>query len=82
MTTVVNMYEAKTRLSALVDQAVKGEDVIIARNGKPQARITSLEPAKGKIKYGLLKGKFTVPDGFDDPNPEIEALFHGGSKCN
>jgi prevent-host-death family protein len=78
--TVVNMYEAKTRLSALVDQAVGGDDVIIARNGKPQARITSLVPAKGKIKYGLFKGKFTVPDDFDTPNPDIEALFYGGPK--
>jgi prevent-host-death family protein len=77
---VVNMYEAKTQLSALVDQAVSGNDVIIARNGKPQARITSLVPAKGKIKYGLLKGKFTVPDDFDAPNPDIEALFYGGPK--
>jgi len=80
MNTIVNMYEAKTQLSALVDQAVRGEDVILARNGKPQARITSLVPAKCKIKYGLLKGKFTVPDNFDAPNPDIEALFYGGPK--
>jgi hypothetical protein len=37
-------------------------------------------PAKGKIKYGLLKGKLTVPDNFDAPNPDIEALFYGGPK--
>jgi len=80
MKTVVNIYEAKTQLSALVDQAVRGDDVIIARNGKPQARITSLVPAKGKIKYGLLKGRLTVPDDFDAPNPDIETLFYGGPK--
>ncbi|MDR3672402.1 MAG: type II toxin-antitoxin system prevent-host-death family antitoxin [Holophaga sp.] len=80
MPKVVNMYDAKTQLSALVDQAASGNDVIIARNGKPQARITSLVPAKGKIKYGLLKGKLTVPDTFDAPNPDIEALFYGGPK--
>jgi prevent-host-death family protein len=80
MNTVINIYEAKTQLSALVDQAVRGDDVIIARNGKPQARLTSLVPAKGKIKYGLLKGKLTVPDNFDAPNPDIEALFYGGPK--
>lgn len=80
MKTVVNIYEAKTHLSALVDQAATGDDVIIARNGKPQARITSLAPAKGKIKYGLLKGTFTVPDDFDAPNPDIDALFYGGPK--
>ena len=80
MGTVVNIYEAKTQLSALVDQAAGGDDVIIARNGKPQARITTLVPARGKIKYGLLKGKFTVPDDFDAPNPDIEALSCGGPK--
>jgi prevent-host-death family protein len=80
MNRVINIYEAKTQLSALVDQAVRGDDVIIARNGKPQARLTSLVPAKGKIKYGLLKGKLTVPDNFDAPNPDIEALFYGGPK--
>lgn len=80
MKSIVNIYEAKTQLSALVDQASGGDDVIIARNGKPQARITSLVPAKGKIKYGLLKGKFTVPEDFDAPNADIEALFYGGSR--
>lgn len=78
MPTIVNIYEAKTQLSALVDQAASGDDVIIARNGKPQARITALVPAKGQVKYGLLKGKFTVPDDFDAPNPEIESQFYGG----
>jgi prevent-host-death family protein len=77
---VVNIYEAKTQLSALVDQAALGDDVIIARNGKPQARITALVPAKGKVKYGLLKGKFTIPDDFDAPNAAIEDLFYGGPK--
>ena len=80
MPKVINIYEAKTQLSALVDQAVSGDDVIIARNGKPQVRITSLLPTKGKIKYGLLKGKYTVPDDFDAPNPDIEALFYGSQK--
>jgi len=80
MNKVVNIYEAKTQLSALVDQAVSGDDVIIARNGKPQARLTTLVPPKGKIKYGLLKGKFTVPDDFDAPNPALEALFYGDPK--
>jgi len=49
MHTVVNMYEAKTQLSALVDQAAGGEDVIIARNGKPQARITAT-PGTGRVR--------------------------------
>jgi len=77
MTQVVNIYEAKTRLSGLVDQAASGNDVIIARNGKPQARITALVPSRGKIQYGLLKGKFTVPDDFDAPDSNIETMFYG-----
>ncbi len=80
MSKVVNIYEAKTHLSALVDQAVSGDDVILARNGKPQARITSLVPIKHKIQYGLLKGKLTIPDDFDSPNPDIEAMFYGDTK--
>lgn len=80
MTKIVNIQVAKTQLSALVDQAIAGEDVIIARNGKPQARITTLSPPKGKIQYGLLKGKLVIPDDFDTPNPGIESMFYGDSK--
>lgn len=77
MPKVVNIYEAKTHLSSLVDQAASGNDVILARNGKPQARITSLAPSKPGIRIGLLKGRFNVPASFDDPDPEIEELFYG-----
>ena len=80
MTRVVNIYEAKTQLSALVDQAASGTDVILARNGKPQARLTTLLPPKGRIQYGLLKGKLVIPDDFDAPNPDIEAMFYGQPK--
>lgn len=80
MTRVVNIYEAKTQLSALVDQAATGTDVILARNGKPQARITSLLPPKGQVQYGLLKGKLVIPEDFDAPNPDIEAMFYGNSE--
>jgi prevent-host-death family protein len=80
MTRVVNIYEAKTQLSALVDQAATGTDVILARNGRPQARITSLLPAKGKVQYGLLKGKLVIPDDFDAPDADIEAMFYGQSE--
>ena len=48
--------------------------IFIARNGKPQARITSLVPAKGRIQYGLLKGKFTIPEDFDAPNPDLRSV--------
>jgi prevent-host-death family protein len=72
----VNIYEAKTRLSALIDRAATGEDVIIARAGKPVARLTRLEGRK--VRFGGLKGKFKVPDDFDAPLPEsIIAAFEG-----
>jgi prevent-host-death family protein len=80
MARVVNIYEAKTQLSALVDQAATGTDVILARNGKPQARLTSLVPPRGKVQYGLLKGKLVIPEDFDAPNGDIEDMFYGESK--
>ena len=55
----VNIYEAKTHLSKLVDQAAQGEDIIIARAGKPVARLTTLKPEKRPILFGALEGKGT-----------------------
>ena len=76
----VNIYEAKTQLSKLVDMASEGTDVVIARNGKPVARLTTLEsPKKQDCKLGLLKGKGGwLADDFDAPLPdEILAQFEG-----
>ena len=74
----VNIYEAKTRLSQLVDKAAAGEDVIVSRNGKPLVRITRLVPEKRRITYGLLKGKVRVGADFDAPLPaEVLAGFEG-----
>jgi prevent-host-death family protein len=74
----VNIYDAKTRFSQLVDKAVAGEDVIVSRNGKPLVRITRLgEPAR-RIKYGVLKGKVKVAKDFDAPLPKkVLADFEG-----
>jgi len=72
----VNMFEAKTQLSKLVEMAERGEEVIIARAGKPVARLMPFEPKKRPIRFGLLKGKLHVADDFDDPlPPEIQAEF-------
>ena len=78
-TQTVNIYEAKTQLSKLVDLASSGTDVIIARAGKPVARLTTLEqPKKKPIVYGLLEGKGWIADDFDDPLPEeIQKYFEG-----
>jgi prevent-host-death family protein len=74
----VNIYDAKTRLSQLVDRAAAGDDVIISRNGKPLVRITQLQPSKRAIRFGLLKGQFEVPDDFDAPLPDdVLAGFEG-----
>jgi prevent-host-death family protein len=74
----VNIYDAKTRLSQLVDKAAAGEDVVVSRNGKPLVRITRLEGTKRPIKFGLLKGRLTVPRDFDAPLPEATlAGFEG-----
>ncbi len=58
--TTLNLDEAKTHLSPLsrlADRAASGEDVTIARSGKPVARLTRLQPPKGSIRFGVLKGK-------------------------
>lgn len=75
----VNIHEAKTHLSRLVSAIKCGEEaeVIIAQNGIPAARLVPLMK-KPKIKWGLAKGKFAVPDTIDTLNPDIEAMFGGG----
>ena len=75
----VNIYDAKTRLSQLVDKAAAGEDVVVSRNGKPLVRITRLEEPKRKIKFGILKGKVKMAPDFDAALPdEILATFEKG----
>ena len=74
----INIYEAKTQLSKLVDRAAAGDDVIIARAGKPVARLTRLKEPKRAVRFGLLKGAVKVAKDFDEPLPdEIQAQFDG-----
>lgn len=75
----VNIYDAKTRFSELVEKAAAGDDVVVSRNGKPVARITRLEGGeKQRIKFGTLKGKIKLSADFDAPLPnEIMAEFEG-----
>jgi prevent-host-death family protein len=79
MASQVNIFEAKTNLSKLIVQVEQGGEVIIARAGKPVARLTQLEPAKKKpIRFGLMKGEIWIADDFDAPLPdEVLAEFEG-----
>ena len=66
----INIYEAKTRLSQLVDRAAAGEDIVVSRNGKPLVRITRLEDAKRSVRFGVLKGRIKIGRDFDAPLPD------------
>ncbi|MBN8766988.1 MAG: type II toxin-antitoxin system Phd/YefM family antitoxin [Thiobacillus sp.] len=74
----VNIHEAKTHLSRLLEQVAGGEEIVIAKAGKAIARLVPLDAAPKKRQLGLLKGKLNVPDDFDAPltNDEL-ALFEG-----
>jgi antitoxin (DNA-binding transcriptional repressor) of toxin-antitoxin stability system len=75
----VNIYEAKTRLSQLVDEAAAGHDVIIARAGRPVARLTRLPQATRRRRLGVLDGRFKIPDDFNRPLPaDVIRSFGGG----
>jgi prevent-host-death family protein len=74
---VVNVYEAKTQLSRLIERAAQGEDVIIARSGRPVARLTKLAEAPA-VRFGVMRGKVTMADDFDAPlPPEVMSGFEG-----
>lgn len=74
----VNVHEAKTHLSRLLAQVEAGEEVTIARNGKPVARLVACKPQTVR-RPGMFKGKVTIDDSFFDPLPEEELrLWEGG----
>ena len=68
---VVNVHQAKTQLSRLLAQAEAGQEVIIARNGEPVARLISCK-RPGKRQFGAWKGRIVIDDSFFDPLPETE----------
>jgi len=72
----VNIHEAKTQLSKLVDQAAKGDAFVIAKAGKPLVRVAALDVPAAPQRLGFLKGEIVVPDDFDRMGEsEIAALF-------
>jgi antitoxin (DNA-binding transcriptional repressor) of toxin-antitoxin stability system len=76
---IVNVSEAKTNLSKLIDMAFHGEKIVIAKNNLPLVDLVVHKPT-GKRKLGLLKGQFTVPADFLDEDQEINDMFYGESK--
>ena len=76
----VNIHEAKTQLSKLVEQAAQGEAFIIAKAGKPMVKVVPLAPEEAGTasRLGFMAGEFAVPDDFDRMAEEaIEGLFSG-----
>ena len=76
MTIQVNVYEAKTQLSELLKQAEAGEDVVIARSGRPVVRLVPVERRSGQRPgRGSLKGKVWISEDFDKVDDEIIEEF-------
>jgi len=70
MARTVNLYEAKTHLSRLVDRAASGEEVVIAKAGRPVAKLVALAPGNRPRKPGVRKGRLRVARDFDAPLPK------------
>lgn len=76
----VNLYEAKTQLSELVDRAAVGEEIVIAKNGKPLARLTGLRAVRRRRQPGGWEGRVYIAEDFDAPlPPELQRAFEGES---
>jgi prevent-host-death family protein len=86
MSRQVTLSEAKAKFSQLVEDAARGEEIVIAKNGKPLVKLVAAVPVdaaappapKGKRKLGQLKGKVWLAPDFDAYDAEIEKLFYGG----
>ena len=77
----VSIYEAKTRLSHLVDRALRGDQVVITRYGRPVARLVPAAQARKTRRLGALRGKIRVAADFDAPLPnDLLVLFEGGDR--
>ncbi len=74
--TVINIHEAKTHLSRIIEEVAAGKEVIIAKAGKPMARLIPMKRAVTRKHLGLLKGKIKIPPDFNKPLPEtVVRLF-------
>jgi prevent-host-death family protein len=77
----VNMLEAKSNLSRLVEAVESGreKEVVIARHGRPVAKLVPIGASGAPVRLGVAKGRFVVPDDIDAVNAEVAALFAGGA---
>lgn len=74
---LINVHQAKTHLSKLLDQVLAGEEVVIARHGKPVAKLSPMSAELPPRQPGALKGKIWMADDFDDFDEELQDLFSG-----
>ena len=73
----VNVHEAKTHLSRLLERVEQGEEITIMRSNVPVAKLTALAPSVVKRELGWARGEFTVPEDFDEPLPaDVEDSFY------
>lgn len=78
----VNMLQAKTSLSRLVEAIEQGQEreIVIARNGRPAAKLVPIDTSPSDKRIGVAKGAFVVPDDIDAHNEEVARLFIGGAQ--
>jgi len=74
---VINVHEAKSNLSRLLDRAAAGEEIVIGRAGRPVARLVALEPARAPRRFGQLAGRVRVADDFDATPDWLIDAFEG-----
>lgn len=74
----LNIHDAKTQLSKLIERTQEGEEFVIAKSGKPVAKLVPLTKSRPRRRLGLLNGKILVPDDFNESLPdEVIAQFEG-----
>ncbi|MHB2021020.1 MAG: type II toxin-antitoxin system Phd/YefM family antitoxin [Candidatus Xenobia bacterium] len=79
---IVNVHDAKTHLSRLLEQVCTGKEIVIARAGKPVARLVPFKAARPVRKPGSMKGRLKVPDDFNEALPaDVLALFEADNLC-
>ncbi len=74
----VNLHEAKTHLSRLVDRAAAGEEIVIARSGRPVARLVPLAEPEAPRRLGLYRAQIRVAEDFDELPLDLQLAFEGG----